>query len=221
MDTSGEPRIHLGRSKISGTREWAVAEINCCLGCPHGCRYCYARYDQIERRRLTTAGQWRFCHILPAEVERLHPLHPLHPGQVMFPAAHDIVPGNLEACCSVLGNLLAAGNRVLVVSKPQSEYECSCQRYLAITQIMAEPDPLRIRYREALVKAVQTIVRGGMIPTAQNIWDLAEDPVLENDRQAFSKLVTEAIGSLHEGSVARYRLKLSEFQAWQLIWKRR
>lgn len=96
-------------------------------------------------------------------------------------------------------------------------YERSCQRYLAITQTMAEPDPLRIRYREALIKAVQTIVRGGMIPTAQNIRDLMDEPVLENDRQAFGRLVLEAIGHLHEGSVARYRLKLSEFQAWQRI----
>jgi hypothetical protein len=34
-------------------------------------------------------------------------------------------------------------------------YERSCQRYLAITQTTAEPDPLRIRYREALISAVQ------------------------------------------------------------------
>lgn len=96
-------------------------------------------------------------------------------------------------------------------------YERSCQRYLAITQTMAEPDPLRIRYREVLIKAVQTIVRGGMLPTAQNIRDLTDELVLENDRQAFSTLVLEAIERLHEGSVARYRLKLSEFQAWQRI----
>ncbi|WP_299984042.1 hypothetical protein [Desulfobacula sp.] len=30
-------------------------------------------------------------------------------------------------------------------------YERSCRRYLAITQIMADPDPLRIRYREASI----------------------------------------------------------------------
>jgi hypothetical protein len=38
-------------------------------------------------------------------------------------------------------------------------YERSCQRYLAITQTMAEPDPLRVRYREALILVVQAIVR--------------------------------------------------------------
>jgi hypothetical protein len=36
----------------------------------------------------------------------------------MFPAHHDIVPDNLDVCLAILTNLLAAGNRVLVVSKP-------------------------------------------------------------------------------------------------------
>jgi hypothetical protein len=100
-------------------------------------------------------------------------------------------------------------------------YERSCQRYLAITQTMAEPDPLRIRYRDALIEAVQTIVRGGLLPTAQNIRDLTDELVPEDDGQAFSKLALEAIEHLHEGSVARYRLKLSEFQRWQQIMGKR
>ena len=43
---------------------------------------------------------------------------PLYSGQVMFPSAHDIVPENLEACLTVIRNLLDVGNKVLVVSKP-------------------------------------------------------------------------------------------------------
>jgi DNA repair photolyase len=103
------------KKSISGTREWAVAEINCSLGCPHGCRYCYARYDQVERKGLITAEKWCDCSVLGNELTRKQPLYP---GQVMFPSAHDIVPENLEACLSVLRNLVAAGNKVLVVSKP-------------------------------------------------------------------------------------------------------
>jgi len=40
-------------------------------------------------------------------------------------------------------------------------YNCSCLRYLAITQTTADPDPFDIRYREALILAVQTVVRDG------------------------------------------------------------
>ena len=116
MGRGGQGEGGQGRPVIRGTGEWAVAEINCCLGCPHDCRYCYARHKQVARLHRLTAEAWRHCQILPEEVERSHPLYP---GQVMFPSAHDIVPENLEACCTVLGTLLAVGNRVLVVSKPQ------------------------------------------------------------------------------------------------------
>ena len=94
-------------------------------------------------------------------------------------------------------------------------YERSCQRYLAITQNVAEPDPLRIRHREALTRAVQAIVQGRMTASESNITRLAEELVPENDREAFGKMVREALENLHEGSVARYRLKLSEFQEWK------
>ncbi|MFT5698469.1 MAG: DNA repair photolyase [Desulforhopalus sp.] len=100
---------------IRGTREWAVAEINCSRGCTHGCLYCYARYDAVTRKQLVSEVGWSRCQDLKEELNRIHPLYD---GQVMFPAAHDIIPENLESCVKVLANLLEAGNRVLVVSKP-------------------------------------------------------------------------------------------------------
>ena len=94
-------------------------------------------------------------------------------------------------------------------------YERSCQRYLAVTQTMAEPDPLRIRYREPLISGVQKIVRGGKMVSADTIKRLADDLVPEEDREAFRKMLMDALHRLHEGNVARYRLKLSEFQEWK------
>ncbi|MEA3467813.1 MAG: Fic family protein [Thermodesulfobacteriota bacterium] len=94
-------------------------------------------------------------------------------------------------------------------------YERSCQRYLAITQTMAEPDPLRIRYRQQLITGVQAIVRGRKMVSKDSIRQLADNLVPEADREAFHKLLTDTLYSLHEGNVARYRLKLSEFQKWK------
>lgn len=94
-------------------------------------------------------------------------------------------------------------------------YERSCQRYLAITQTMAEPDPLRIQYREPLISGVQKIVRSCKMVSADNIKRLANDLVPEEDREAFRKMLMDALHRLHEGNVARYRLKLSEFQEWK------
>jgi len=96
-------------------------------------------------------------------------------------------------------------------------YERSCQRYLAITQSLVDPDPLKIQYRDALTEAVQTIVRGKLVPTEKAINRLASESVSEKDVDSFSRLLAQAIEQLHEGSVARYRLKRSEFLAWQSI----
>ncbi len=103
------------KKPVRGTAEWAVATVDCGLGCPHGCRYCYARAKQVDRLLLVSAADWPTFRIDDGAVQRRYPLYP---GQVMFPAHHDIVPENLAACRTVLINLLAVGNRVLVVSKP-------------------------------------------------------------------------------------------------------
>jgi len=99
-------------------------------------------------------------------------------------------------------------------------YERSCQQYLAVTQTMAEPDPLRIRYRDALTLIVQGIVRGGLCPSVENIEKLISGQVLEKDKDSVIKFVFDALQHLHEGSVARYRLKVSEFQLWKTLFSK-
>lgn len=116
---------------VQGTREWAVATVDCCIGCPHGCRYCYARYKQVEREKLLTAKEWDRPEIIHSSLTKSYIKYD---GQVMFPASHDIVPENLQACITVLKALLDVGNRVLVVSKPHLDCtkelsrELSCYR---------------------------------------------------------------------------------------------
>jgi hypothetical protein len=38
--------------------------------------------------------------------------------QTMFPSTHDITPAHLQENLTFLGNLLAAGNKILIVTKP-------------------------------------------------------------------------------------------------------
>ena len=102
---------------VRGTAEWAVATVDCGIGCPHGCLYCYARAKQVDRLGLASREEWQTFRV---DQQALRRGYPLFPGQVMFPASHDITPENLAACLTVLTSLLAAGNRLLVVSKPHS-----------------------------------------------------------------------------------------------------
>ena len=105
-------------TKISGTREWAVAELNCSVGCPYQCRYCYARAKALTLQRIESVAEWAQVR---TEQRAIQEDYPLFNGQVMFPASHDIVPENLDTCLSVIGRLLAKGNHVLIVSKPYPE----------------------------------------------------------------------------------------------------
>jgi hypothetical protein len=52
-------------------------------------------------------------------------------------------------------------------------YERSCQRYVAIKESLPEPDPLRLRNREALISVVSEIVRGGKQVDMRTIRGLA------------------------------------------------
>ncbi|CAN5184927.1 hypothetical protein BH10PSE16_BH10PSE16_41050 [soil metagenome] len=92
-------------------------------------------------------------------------------------------------------------------------YEGSCQRYLAITQSMVEPDPLKIKYREALIEAVQSMVKGLQAPDPQRVAQLAAKLACSTDQKAFVQLLTDALRQLHEGSVVRWRFKRLEFLA--------
>lgn len=104
-------------AKTSGTKEWAVKTVNCCTGCSHDCRYCFAR-SMAVRFRQVAPEEWKNERIRWKDVEKTYGHYD---GTVMFPSSHDITPTNFQACFTVLKKLLEAGNRLLVVSKPHLE----------------------------------------------------------------------------------------------------
>ena len=120
--------------KAHGTREWAAKTVNCCTGCSHDCRYCYAK-EMALRFRQVPVGEWAFERVRPHDVFKSHSKYD---GRVMFPSSHDITPSNLAACLTVLEKLLKAGNQVLIVSKPHLD---------CITAICKEFD----RYRHQIL----------------------------------------------------------------------
>ena len=94
-------------------------------------------------------------------------------------------------------------------------YERSCQRYLAVRAIVAPPDPMRLRHREALIEVVGKMVRGMLQPTEHAVRTATGELVPPRDLDRFVELVLSDLGHLHEGNVFRYRLRLSEYQAWK------
>ncbi|MCC5850083.1 MAG: Fic family protein [Verrucomicrobia bacterium] len=99
-------------------------------------------------------------------------------------------------------------------------YQRSCARYSAIRQSLGQPDPFRLRYREALGDFVREIVKTGMDKKQASNWigRKVEAEIRAKDRERFRELVETELGSLHEGNTARYRIPPGDFKAWMKIW---
>lgn len=100
-------------------------------------------------------------------------------------------------------------------------YKRSCARYSAVRQSLGEPDPFRLQYRQLIFEAVGEVVRGRMskVETVPFVQRYAEERVPAQDRARLVEVIETQLLSLHEGSIARYRLRPSEYQAWKEVWK--
>lgn len=95
-------------------------------------------------------------------------------------------------------------------------YEQSCQRYAGIVQSMAEPNPLRLRYRDVIFSVVKSIVERLEKPTTKAV-DLAlqEHSYQSTDHRVLCQVILEEFASLHEGNIGRYGLTPSQYYKWK------
>ena len=98
-------------------------------------------------------------------------------------------------------------------------YERSCLRYGAVRQSLGEPDAFRVKYRDAIRTLVATIVAQGMTQAEarRQIEEYARQ-VSRDEQRRFVEVVETELLSLHAGNIARYRIRLSEFANWQVVW---
>lgn len=94
-------------------------------------------------------------------------------------------------------------------------YERSTQEYLAIKQDLAEPDPLRLAYREVIKQAIRNVVIHAEEDPITVIRRGVAERVIEGDRENVEALIIEELRRLHEGVFARYGLRPSEVAAWK------
>lgn len=95
-------------------------------------------------------------------------------------------------------------------------YERSTQEYLAIKQDLAEPDPLRLAYRDVIKQTVHAVVTHAQDEALTVIAHAVADRVPEPDRAAVQAVIVDELRRLHEGVLARYGLRPSEFAAWKV-----
>ena len=97
----------------------------------------------------------------------------------------------------------------------------SSGRYSAVRQSLGEPDPFRMRYRAPVAELVAAVVRTEMDKRAATALarQRAAEQVPPADRARFVEVVETELMSLHEGNIARYRLRPAEYQAWRPGWR--
>jgi hypothetical protein len=100
-------------------------------------------------------------------------------------------------------------------------YKRSCSLYSTTRKVLGEPDPFRLRYRNSIAEVITTVVHQCMnskMATAAIKQRSIEMMIPFEDQPRFIEVVETELMKLHEGNIARYRLRPSEFEAWQKTW---
>lgn len=136
----------------------------------------------------------------------------------LIPISFTDVPANTYS--QSLVGFYECGNASMMKDLFLWAYERSAQQYKSVRQQLGAPDPFRMKYREALQRVVRDVVLqpvmrrniGKFIKT----WVSSHVPL--EDQSRFRDVAEVEVISLHEGNYARYRLRLSEFNAWKALW---
>jgi hypothetical protein len=94
-------------------------------------------------------------------------------------------------------------------------YERSAHLYKTVRDSLPEPDAFRLKYRSELVEVVGQAVREQVRPTQQEVIRLSQSMVAPEDLDHFVRLALAEIAELHEGNIARVRVRPSEFKRWK------
>lgn len=100
-------------------------------------------------------------------------------------------------------------------------YERSSALYSATRKALGEPDPFRMRYRNLISETIISIVRErkDIKAAVEAIKQKASECVILNDRLKFIETVENELRGLHEGNIARYRIRPSEYIEWYKFWR--
>jgi hypothetical protein len=100
-------------------------------------------------------------------------------------------------------------------------YERSSSLYSMTRQELGEPDLFRWRYRKLILEMVGEVIRGGMNrqEVVATVKQKASLLLPVHDRAKFLEVVETTLLGLHKGNIARFRLKLPEYNEWLKIWR--
>jgi len=97
-------------------------------------------------------------------------------------------------------------------------YQRSSDKYSALQQSMGEPNLLKMKYRNVIHEIIQKVIIdriGGqqLVGVIQKLLEVKEVP--KTDLQELFKQIETEIMSLHDGNIARFKVRPSEFEEWK------
>jgi len=96
-------------------------------------------------------------------------------------------------------------------------YERSTQEYLAIKQDLAEPDPLRLAWRDFIKQTIREVITHPERDPLSNIQQSVSERVPEHEQPDVQALIVDELRRLHEGVLARHGLRPSEYTTWKAV----
>lgn len=78
----------------------------------------------------------------------------------------------------------------------------------------------RLKYRNLIISTLGEIVRGCMNKqeAVMAIKKKASENIAQDEQAKFIEIIEIELMSLHKGNIARFRLKLSEYETWLKTW---
>lgn len=102
-------------------------------------------------------------------------------------------------------------------------YERSALRYTTARQVLGEPDPFRLHYRQQLIEILSAIV-GRCLNVNDSIHYMQawiESHIPARDKARFREITETELLNLHPGNIARFRIKTPDFEKWHQQYKKR
>lgn len=99
-------------------------------------------------------------------------------------------------------------------------YKRSAQKYSAIQQAMGEPNLLKLTYRDVIRDVIRTIILDKVIGSevVERIRKaIKSHNIPAGDGLELFQVIEGEVLNLHEGNIARYKVKPSEYQAWKVL----
>lgn len=100
-------------------------------------------------------------------------------------------------------------------------YERSCALYSTTRKSLGEPDPFRMQYRNEIKQIIRAVVLNCMNKpqSIDLIHKQGSHLAPKEDQSRLIETIEREILSLHEGNIARYHLRPSEYEQWKKTWK--